>query len=288
MARPLRIEFPGALYHLTTRGNARQDVFLDDQDRRTFLQVLDKTLSDYNGICHAYCLMTNHYHLLLETPEGNLSQIMKQVNGIFTQRFNRRHQRVGHVFQGRFKSIVVDKDPYLLELCRYIVLNPVRSGMVSDPGKYAWSSYRATAGKAKAPEFLSTDWILRQFGETRTRARTEYRRFVLAGVGGESPWKKLTGQSFLGGAEFLERLSPYLRQKAALKEIRSVDRLANRPSLQALFAESARKNKPLRNQTMRTAHFEHGYRQKEIADHLGLHYTTVSGILKGKFLRSKT
>ncbi len=126
----------------------------------------------------------------------------------------------------------------------------------------------------------SKDLTDRQIVETRTKARTEYRRFVLAGVGGESPWKQLTGQSFLGGAEFLERLSPYLRQKAALKEIRSVDRLANRPSLQALFAESARKNKTLRNQAMRTAHFEHGYRQKEIADHLGLHYTTVSGILK--------
>ena len=284
MARPLRIEFPGALYHVTARGNSRNPIFLDDQDRNIFLQVLARSLADYNGICHAYCLMTTHYHLLLETPEGNLSQIMKQINGIYTQRFNRKNRSIGHVFQGRFKSIIVDKDSYLLQLCRYIVCNPVRAGKVDNPGKYHWSSFNATAGRIKSPDFLTTDWILQQFAETRSRAQAEYRRFVLAGTHEESLWKDLQGQCLLGGKEFIEKLVPYLKQKTMLKEIRIIDRKIHRPGLESVFSEcSHTNNKALRNQAICLAHFEYGYRQKEIADHLGLHYTTVSNLLKKKF-----
>src|SRR4030042_5793823 len=129
MARPLRIEFPGAVYHVTSRGNARQTIFIDDEDRGGFLDLLSIVVERFNWICHAYCLMGNHYHLLIETPDGNLSKGMRELNGIYTQHFNRRHGRVGHVFQGRFKAILVEKDSYLLELCRYIVLNPVRAGI---------------------------------------------------------------------------------------------------------------------------------------------------------------
>jgi putative transposase len=125
MARPLRIEFPGALYHVTARGNARQDIFLDDEDRQRFLGVLARGVSRFHLLLHAYCLMENHFHLVVETPEANLSKAMRQLNGVYTQAFNRRHKRVGHVLQGRFKAIVVDRDSYLLELCRYVVLNPV-------------------------------------------------------------------------------------------------------------------------------------------------------------------
>lgn len=143
--------------------------------------------------------MSNHYQLLMETPDANLSRIMKQINGIYTQRFNRRHQRVGHVFQGRFKSIIVDKDAYLLELCRYIVLNPVRAGMIDDPGRYRWSSYKATAGMIKTPDFLSTDGILSQFAQSRAKAQSRYRRFVRAGKKEASPWKALKGPCLRGG-----------------------------------------------------------------------------------------
>ena len=129
MARQLRIEYPGGVYHVTGRGNARQDVFLDNEDRQSFLDLLQKVNKRFNWLCHAYCLMDNHYHLLIETPEGNLSQGMRQVGGVYTQTFNRRHGMVGHLFQGRFKSILVEKDSHLLELCRYVVLNPVRAGM---------------------------------------------------------------------------------------------------------------------------------------------------------------
>ncbi len=180
--------------------------------------------------------MTNHYHLLMETPEANLAQIMKQINGIYTQRFNRKHQRVGHVFQGRFKSVIVDKDAYLLELCRYIVLNPIRAGMIEDPGRYRWSRFKATAGMIKTPKFLSTDWILRQFAKTRPKGQALYRQFVRAGKNETSPWKALKGQCLLGGKELIEKLSPYLKQKAEIKEIRLVDRKVLRPDLSKLFS----------------------------------------------------
>ena len=137
MARPLRLEFPGAVYHVTSRGNARAAIFLDDEDRPIFLGVLGAVVARFGWLCHAYCLMDNHYHLLLETPDPNLSRGMRQLNGVYTQRFNRRHGRVGHVLQGRFKAILVDRDGYLLELARYLVLNPVRAGRVKDPGRYS-------------------------------------------------------------------------------------------------------------------------------------------------------
>jgi putative transposase len=132
MARPLRLEFAGAIYHLTSRGNARQKVFFSDADRELFLSTLAGVVSRYGWFCHAYCLMANHYHLLIETPKANLSIGMRQLNGIYTQSFNRRHNRVGHLFQGRFKAIVVERESHLLELCRYIVLNPRRVKAVAD------------------------------------------------------------------------------------------------------------------------------------------------------------
>src|SRR3989339_1664941 len=130
MTRPLRIEYPGAVYHVTSRGNEKKAVFKDDQDRESFLNTLYRVNKRYNWLCHAYCLMTNHYHLLIETPNANLSTGMRQLNGVYTQALNRRRNRVGHVFQGRYKAVLVQKDNHLLELCRYIVLNPVRAGLV--------------------------------------------------------------------------------------------------------------------------------------------------------------
>lgn len=164
MARPLRLEFAGALYHLTARGNARSEIFADDEDRRVFLELLGKEIAQQGWRCYAYCLMGNHYHLLIETPEANLVAGMRRLNGVYTQAFNRRHQRVGHVFQGRYKSIVVDKDSYGLELSRYIVLNPVRARMVKRAQDWAWSSYGATVGAVAQPSWLDRDWVLGQMG----------------------------------------------------------------------------------------------------------------------------
>ena len=161
MARPLRLEFAGALYHLTSRGDHRESIYQDDSDRRSFLDLLGKEILQQRWICYAYCLMENHYHVLIETPESNLVRGMRRLNGVYSQWFNRRHGRVGHVFQGRYKAILVDKENYLLELCRYIVLNPVRAKIAATAEDWQWSSYRATAGKISPPKWLVTDFTER-------------------------------------------------------------------------------------------------------------------------------
>lgn len=279
MSRPLRLEFPGAVYHVTSRGNARADIFLNDADRAAFLSLLAETVERWNWLCHGYCLMSNHYHLLIETPEGNLSRGMRHVNGVYTQRFNRGHGRVGHLLQGRFTSVLVDKDVYLLELCRYIVLNPVRAGIVNTPEAYSWSSFRATAGLSGPPRpFLTTEWVLAQFGRDRRRAEGEYQRFVLAGINMEPPWKERKGQWLLGGKVFLEKVSPLLKDKQAIRDIPRRDRLVNRPALEELLPPGlARKE---RNAAMRAAMHTHGYTQREIADHTGLHASTIGRAIK--------
>ena len=157
MARPLRIEYAGALYHVTSRGDRQEAIFEDDQDRTVFLNVLGEVISRFRWRCHAYCLMGNHYHLMIETPEGNLTKGMRQLNGVFTQWSNRRHKRSGHVFQGRYKAILVDRESYFLELARYIVLNPVRAAMVKHPNQWKWSSYGATSGMADGTGVATTD-----------------------------------------------------------------------------------------------------------------------------------
>jgi putative transposase len=178
MARPLRIELSGGLYHVTSRGNRREDIYFSEDDRRAWLEVFVQVCERFNWVCHAYCQMTNHYHIVVETPEGNLSQGMRQLNGIYTQRVNRTHGRVGHVFQGRFKGILVEKDAYLLELSRYVVLNPVRAGMVADCRDWPWSSYRAMLGEETVPLWLESDWILGQFAAEREQAVRRYVDFV--------------------------------------------------------------------------------------------------------------
>ena len=143
MARPLRIEFEGAFYHVMARGNALQDIFLRDADRQTFIDNLGRVAQRFDWRVWAWCLMGNHYHLLIETRQATLSKGMREVNGVYTQAFNRRHRRVGHVLQGRYKAILVDQDTYLLELARYVVLNPVRAGLVQSAGESTWSSHQA-------------------------------------------------------------------------------------------------------------------------------------------------
>ncbi len=201
MARPLRLEFAGALYHLTARGNARQKIFLDADDRHRFIDLLGKEIEQQGWICYAYCLMDNHYHLLIETPEPNLVVGMRRINGVYTQAFNRRHRRVGHLLQGRYKAIVVDKNAYLQELCRYIVLNPVRAKAVKRVDQWEWSSYAATVGDAPKPAWLAGEEVRALFG-----GRAKYRRFVAQGVDQASPWEQLRGQIYLGNEDFLGQM----------------------------------------------------------------------------------
>ena len=282
MACPLRLEFPDAIYHVTARGNARSAVFFDDGDRELFLVCLGEVVVHFGWLCHAYCLMDNHYHLLIETPEGNLSLGMRQLNGVYTQRFNRRHGRVGHLFQGRFKAIVVDRDSYLLELCRYVVLNPMRAAMVKHIEHYPWSSYPATMGLASCPGWLDTGWLLGQFGKRRTVAQRHYADFVAKGVGLSSPWSAVTGQALLGSEAFVEKLRPLLEQKDVLKEIPRAQRLLHRVELKRMFTKAVRGEKALRDEAIRKAFLEYRYSMAAIALHAGVHYSTVSKVIKGE------
>lgn len=274
MTRPLRIEFNGALYHITSRGNARQAIFLNEEDFTAFLGILNSVVRRYNFLLHAYCLMNNHYHLLIETPEGNLSKGMRQLNGLYAQRFNQRHQRVGHLLQGRYQSILVDKENYLLELSRYIVLNPVRAGMVKEPKDYRWSSYQGTSGYQKIPG-LFTDWILSQFGEEKTTIK--YQTFVLSGIKETSPLKEVKGQLYLGKKTFMDQIGHLLQGKDKLIEIPRKQRYINRLSLKKILNYQ---NKNQRDQVIYIAHLEYAYTLKEIAEYLGIHYTTVSRAVK--------
>ena len=282
MARPLRLEFPGAFYHITARGNAQGEIYLDDEDREIFLACLGEVVSRFDWRCHAYCLMDNHYHLLIETPEGNLSLGMRQLNGVYTQRFNRRHARVGHVFQGRYKAIIVERDSYLLELCRYVVLNPIRASMVKQIARYRWSSYPATLGLTACPEWLSTDWVLGQFGKRRTIARQRYAEFVVQGSKQPSPWPELKGQVLLGAETFAETLRPMLEGKGHLKEIPLAQRMLHRPGLKSLFTKATQPDKATRDVAIRKAYLEFGYSMAAIARYAGVHYSTVSKIISGE------
>jgi putative transposase len=279
MARPLRIEFAGAIYHVTSRGNAGEAIVRTDGDRQAWLAVLGDVVRQFGWLCHAYCLMPNHYHLLVETPVANLSRGMRQLNGVFTQRFNRRAARFGHLFQGRFKAILVERQSYLLELCRYIVLNPLRSGLVEDLDRYRWSSFRATCGLDDEPSWLAVDWVLAQFGDRRPAARRGFREFVLEGLRGESPWAALRGQVALGARDFVEALAPLLEAKAAAREIPKRQRGAGRPDLATLLPPEQLSDRGRRNEAMRQAHLDHGYSLAEIGRHVGLHYATVGRII---------
>ena len=200
--------------------------------------------------------VAKHYHLLIETPEANLSRGMRHLNGVYTQAFNRRHMRTGHVLQGRFKAILVEKESHLLELAQYVVLNLVRARAVRSARDWAWSSYRATAGMADAPDFLTTSWILAQFHRSPRRAIELYRGFVKQGRGVDA-WAELRGGILLGSDEFVDKLKPLLSDYEALKEVPRRERLATRPSLDELFSKV--RDKKARDQQIHAATRVHEY-----------------------------
>lgn len=274
MARPLRLEFAGALYHVTSRGDRREDIYVDDGDREAWLEILGTVCKRFNWVVHAYCQMTNHYHLLVETVEGNLSRGMRQLNGHYTQKFNRRHGLVGHLFQGRYKAILVQKEAYLLELARYVVLNPVRAGMVSHPEKWAWSSYTRVIGITGAPEWLDVDWLLGQFGRNRNGAVMAYRHFVLEGIGQSSPLSQTRHQLLLGDDAFIEKH----RQENRGEEVSELTR-AHKRSI-ALSLEEYQARSANRDEAMAKAYLSGAYTMAEIGLFFGVHYMTVSRAVK--------
>jgi REP element-mobilizing transposase RayT len=274
MSRPLRIEYEGAVYHVTSRGNARADIYLSDDDRELFLEVLAHVVERFGWICHAYCLMSNHYHLMVETPQANLSRGMRQLNGMYTQRFNRKHNRVGHVFQGRFKSIVVDKDAYLLELSRYIVRNPVAADIVKHVKDWKWSSYRATVDMVQSPSFLTINWLLEQFGNNQNQAMDAYVQFVNK-TDELLPWRSLKGPDVLGNDEFRSGLQAFV--DGGERDIPKRKQVLRCLPLSEISAVDKR-----RGQWMKEAYQEHGYSMQSIADYAGVHHSTVSRLIKGE------
>ena len=241
------------------------------------LQCLGKR---YNWICHAYCLMNNH--LLIETPNGNLSIGMRQLNGVYTQFFNQRHKRTGHLFQGRYKAILIQKDSHLLEVCRYVVLNPVRARMVERAEEWKWSSYRTTAGREKQHPCLTTDWVLGQFNAKRGKAEKEYRQFVRGGIGKEPIWTDVKGQAILGEDEFVDGLIDYLRKHKDVPEIPKSQRYVSRPGLEKLFTKNIVQIRKTRDRKIIEAVEEYGYTQRKVADYPGLHFLSVSRIMSQK------
>jgi len=217
MARPLRIEYAGAFYHITARGNERKDIFKSARDREKFLCYLQSATERYGAVIHAYCLMNNHFHLLLETPSGNLSQIMRHVNGAYTTYFNTKRRRAGHLLQGRYKGILVEADEYAKELSRYIHLNPVRAGAVESPEDYRWSSYAEYIGRKKPPAWLARNFILGDFGGKETEAQRGYQDFIEAGMkDSTSPLSEVVGSLILGSESFVQAIrEKYLEGRKA-------------------------------------------------------------------------
>jgi putative transposase len=207
MSRPLRIEFAGAVYHVSACGNSSQPIFLKDGDRRQFLQLFGREIAQHRWLCHGYCLLTDQYRLLIETPEGRLGRGIGRLNAIYSQWFNRRHGRAGHLFQGRYKAIVLEKALWLSAVSRDLAWAPVRAGLVKRPGQWDWSSHRAIAKGRDAPDWLSIDWILGDFAGAPEGARKAYRAFVAQGKRAPSPWEHVRAQMYLGSQAFLTEMS---------------------------------------------------------------------------------
>jgi REP element-mobilizing transposase RayT len=242
MGRPLRIEYAGALYHITARGNERKRIFLDGKDRKKFLGILADYHDRYGILIHSYVLMNNHYHLILETPRGNLLKVMHGLNGGYTGYFNRKYGRTGHLFQGRYKGIIVDKDSYLIPLSRYVHLNPIRAGVVERPEQYRWSSYPGYIGRGKQQEWVEYSWILSQFGSRRIRANRKYKKYTEEALKNkvEGPFKSLRSQVILGGEEFVKGIKRMLAGKALSQEIVERKRLIEYPLLDEVMKEVAK------------------------------------------------
>jgi REP element-mobilizing transposase RayT/DNA-directed RNA polymerase specialized sigma24 family protein len=281
MARPLRIEFPGAVYHVTARGDRREPIFVDEQDRHALLNVVAQALARFDAQMLAYCLMGNHYHFVLHTRQANLSLLMRQINGVYTQTFNRRHNKAGHLFQGRFKAILVDRDAYLLEVCRYVERNPVAARIVRKPQAWPWSSYRAHAGQEAAPGWLDTDglhgYLLGRTVRTaadRQRAANRYADLVAAAPDTRLWDRALRQQIYLGDEAFVERMQALAEpQNTTDRDIPRAQRSKARSLAHWLSSCTTRE------EALYRAHTESALSMSAIARELGLSVSRVSRLI---------
>ena len=298
MTRPLRINYPDAIYHVTCRGNERREVFRDDADRETFVQKLQTSLGIYQVRLHAYVLMPNHFHLIVQTPKANLSEFMRHFNVSYTGYFNRRHRRAGHLYQGRFKAIIVEADSYLLELSRYVHINPVRVTAFKTRNykealrhleRYPWSSLGGYLHRLKRKHWLNYDEVLAYVGGSRKK----YAQFIEEGLqaGYATPWEDLKGQMVLGEESFWERLREKwqgndgnAREQPSVRWLKRVEpkELLNQVAIyfKITVEELAKRRSRYRDQralVMELMHRHSGAKQTEIGNHLGqLDYTLVS------------
>lgn len=219
MARPLRIEYDGALYHITSRGNERNPIYKDEGDYDKFLDILSELPQRYGVVIHGYVLLRSHYHLLIETPKGNITKVIHYLNATYTGYFNRKYKRVGHLFQGRYRGILIEKDRYLLSLSRYIHLNPIRAKVVKRPEEYRWSSYPEYIGKRQGKGWLTCDWMLGQYSRDKSKAMRLYKAFVEEGITlDENPFDNLKKGMILGSESFIDEVT----EKLNLKEYREI------------------------------------------------------------------
>ena len=273
MSRPLRLDYPGAWFHITARGNRRKSIFLDDADRWKFLDLLAAACCRFGVICHAYCLMGNHYHLVVESVEGRVSQAIQFTNGSYAAFFNRRRGQVGHLLQGRFHSSLIERDTYLLEAVRYVELNPCRAGLVAHPIEWEWSSFRSRIahGPDRAP--VSSETVLACFG-SGPDGIARYQAFVLQGLGREPSQKLRRGDSIIGSPGFTEEHVSRVRRTSDRCDVPRFQRLADRPSLEQIFPNTASRTDQKRLSV--EACLRYGYAFAAVARHIGVHYTAVS------------
>lgn len=241
MARPLRLQFPGALFHVTCRGNAKQTIFYDDGDRSEFLQLLGRCVTRFDWILPAYVLMLNHFHLVVQLTIETLSSGLHWLNSEYARYFNARHKRVGHLLQGRPHTPLIDRDTYYLDVLRYVVLNPVRAQIVPTPEEYEWSSHRAVIGAVPSPGWLAVDDVLAQFAADRDVARARYRCFVDAGNGVDhSPWADLVGQVYLGSEEWIGKIREKVKVKPRSDEYPRAQRIVGTSVMAEIVSAVAR------------------------------------------------
>jgi putative transposase len=240
MARPLRLDFAGALHHVTSRGNERRPIFRSNQDREAFLQFLAEAVKRFKWSVTAWVLMTNHFHLVIQTPEANLSRGMHWLNGTYADWFNRRHERCGHLFQGRFKSFLIETGTYAAEVLRYVVLNPVRANIVARPEEYRWSSYRATAGLEAAPAWLDLAAVYVHFDRDQTTAEAMYSEYILSKVDSrERLWDQAINGIYLGGEEWAKQMRAIVESEPRSTDHPLKQRAVGRPTIQKVIAAVA-------------------------------------------------